>query len=459
MSRLLAVPRPIPDPTTGLVLNGALITTYVAGSNFNTLKATYPTRADGDALTNQNPNPCTTNAAGLFVNNTGTPIELWGLNDTAYDVKITDSTGATTIWQQLNITGVFDNRFATTDYIYDTNNKKLLGFTGVGSAINWVNITNSTTGNAPSVNAAGGDTNIDLTFNPKGTGYVNFGGSGPKMTILSLFNGSSKYVALTAPNSMATSLTFVLPNADGTAGQAIVTDGSKNLSFTSISGLFKQVVYQVFTSSGTYTPTSKMAYCHVDLVGGGGGGGGAANASGTAVSVGGGGGGGGRTIDILTAATIGSSQTVTIGAAGTAGAAGGTGGTGGQTSLGALLVANGGLGGAASGAATGAAANGGSGGAAGSTTGAFNGAGSSGTSGFGFYNSYPNSIVLGGQGGSSAYGGGGRGGVSASGVATGGTATGYGAGGGGGANAVNNTGTTGAAGTAGIMIITEYIAS
>jgi len=48
-------------------------------------------------------------------------------------------------------------------------------------------------------------------------------------------NGSSQ-VNLRAPASVSTTVTFTLPGADGSNGQAIVTDGSGNLSFSTISG-------------------------------------------------------------------------------------------------------------------------------------------------------------------------------------------------------------------------------
>jgi len=40
-----------------------------------------------------------------------------------------------------------------------------------------------------------------------------------------------QYVALQAPSTVATNVTFTLPGVDGSAGQAIVTDGTGNLSF------------------------------------------------------------------------------------------------------------------------------------------------------------------------------------------------------------------------------------
>lgn len=45
-------------------------------------------------------------------------------------------------------------------------------------------------------------------------------------------NGTN-YVSLKAPNTIASNVTFTLPAADGTSGQALVTDGSGTLSFGS----------------------------------------------------------------------------------------------------------------------------------------------------------------------------------------------------------------------------------
>ncbi len=47
---------------------------------------------------------------------------------------------------------------------------------------------------------------------------------------------ASNFVALTVPSDIASNLTFTLPVADGTSGQAMVTDGSGNLSFADAGG-------------------------------------------------------------------------------------------------------------------------------------------------------------------------------------------------------------------------------
>lgn len=110
-----------------------------------------------------------------------------------------------------------------------------------------------------------------------------------------------------------------------------------------------ELATQSFTTSGTYTPHARLIFCTVRIVGPGGGGGGG-DASAGRYGAGAGGGGGEYAEGIFSAATIGASQTVTIGAAGAAGSnTGGNGGTGGTSSLGALITAVGGSGGTGSG--------------------------------------------------------------------------------------------------------------
>lgn len=101
---------------------------------------------------------------------------------------------------------------------------------------------------------------------------------------------------------------------------------------------------QTFLANGTYTPSVGMKYCIARAVGGGASAGGAAaSVASTVVMVTGGGGCGAYVEVMLTAAQIGNSQIVTIGAGGPASAVGGGGNNGGATSLGALFSAGGGL--------------------------------------------------------------------------------------------------------------------
>jgi hypothetical protein len=112
---------------------------------------------------------------------------------------------------------------------------------------------------------------------------------------------------------------------------------------------FAAIATQVFTATGTYTPNALMRYVRVRMVGPGGGGGGADGVNSGGVVSGAGGGAGEYAEGYFDAATIGASQSITIGAQGAAGSTTGAGGAGGTTSLGSLMSVNGGGGGGGTG--------------------------------------------------------------------------------------------------------------
>ena len=247
-----------------------------------------------------------------------------------------------------------------------------------------------------------------------------------------------------------TSISALQPIAGiGTSGQVLTSNGAGALpTFQSISSAVKTVKKQIFASSGTYTPSTGMLYCVAEVLGGGGGGGGASS---TASTVSAGGGAGGYSRVTLSAATVGASQTVTIGSGGTAGStSGGTGGTGGASSLGSLAVGNGGVGGAGA-TAAGTVYAGGAGGTA--TSGDLNIQGQGGI--YSISLGGASAMVVPGEGANTMFGAGGilSPQLGSSPTATAGVAaTGYGAGGSGAIGASK----AGGVGAGGLIYITEY---
>jgi hypothetical protein len=65
-------------------------------------------------------------------------------------------------------------------------------------------------------------------------------------------NGTN-YIAIKAPDSIASNLTLTLPSADGTNGQALVTNGSGTLSFTTLS---TTLTYSSGTATGNGSTTA-----------------------------------------------------------------------------------------------------------------------------------------------------------------------------------------------------------
>jgi hypothetical protein len=213
---------------------------------------------------------------------------------------------------------------------------------------------------------------------------------------------------------------------------------------------------QTFTSSGTYTPgvytvggrSVTATKARFRWVGGGGGGGGVSAPNSAQVAVANGGNGGSYMEAIVTSGLT--AQAITIGAAGAGGAAGfNFGGAGGNTVVGTIGTAQGGNGGSSGGAGappqinTGQANNGGGPVGSGITV---NKGGTLGQ--FGIALSLI--VVLGGQGGDSPFGAGGKGGSASPGSNQ------YGAGGGGANQVASGAATAGAAGIQGYCIIEEF---
>ena len=64
--------------------------------------------------------------------------------------------------------------------ILDTNGNELMNLTATGSAVNEITLANASTGNAPTITAAG-ETNVSLNLVPKGTGTLQGNGSALKI--------------------------------------------------------------------------------------------------------------------------------------------------------------------------------------------------------------------------------------------------------------------------------------
>ena len=70
-------------------------------------------------------------------------------------------------------------------FIADENENEQIIFQTTSSAVNQFDITNAATGNAPSISATGGDTNIDFAIIPKGSGETKVGTGSANATITS----------------------------------------------------------------------------------------------------------------------------------------------------------------------------------------------------------------------------------------------------------------------------------
>lgn len=145
--------------------------------------------------------------------------------------------GATVAWvvSKSHINNVVDKLTGTdTTLASDTNGNELIKTSTTTSAVNEFTVKNAATGNGPELQATGGDTNIPIVLQPKGTGAVVVKGTADSAAELRLnedTDNGTNYIGLKAPASVGTSKTFILPDADGSSGQFLKTDGSATLSW------------------------------------------------------------------------------------------------------------------------------------------------------------------------------------------------------------------------------------
>lgn len=135
-----------------------------------------------------------------------------------------DKSAGKTATQTLTNKTLTAPKIVTGGFIADENGNEQIEFATTASAVNHVKVTNAATGNGPTVESTGNDSNVDLNVKGKGTGKVKLGTAGLKF-----------------------------PNSDGSANEVLKTDGSGVLSFGAVTGLISSVVED---TTGTYSLTT-----------------------------------------------------------------------------------------------------------------------------------------------------------------------------------------------------------
>ena len=132
-------------------------------------------------------------------------------------------------------TNDFNIKFDDAHGILDDDGNEQIIFQKTGSAVNQFDVTNAATGNAPSISATGGDSNIDVAIIPKGTGETKIGTGAANATLTS--SGAHDLILDTNSGTNSGTITItdgsngninIAPNGTGEAqvsGNKIATAG------------------------------------------------------------------------------------------------------------------------------------------------------------------------------------------------------------------------------------------
>ena len=142
-------------------------------------------------------------------------------------------------------TNDFNIAFDDAHGINDENGNEQIVFQTTSSAVNQLDITNAATGNAPSIQATGGDSNISLKVGPKGTGLIEvLGATNPGSIQLNCESNSHGIKLTSPPHSSGQSYELKFPTGNVTADRFLKvasvsgsgTTGVGQLSFAEVSG-------------------------------------------------------------------------------------------------------------------------------------------------------------------------------------------------------------------------------
>lgn len=248
--------------SNGDPLSGGKVYTYEVGTTTN--KATYPSLADADAGTNANANPVILDSRGeavvcltgptkfkvddssdnniytvdnyytstngvIYDSNGNEVLELTATSSAVNNIEVKNE--ATGVNAEVNASGEATRGIT----LRDSNGNELLTLTSVASAVNFIDIDNGATGEGVTLTCSGGDSNVSFFVQPKGTGVVGILGTADSAAEVRLYedtDNGTNYIGFKAPSAITSSVTFELPDGDGTTGQVITTNGSGTLSWS-----------------------------------------------------------------------------------------------------------------------------------------------------------------------------------------------------------------------------------
>ena len=107
-------------------------------------------------------------------------------------------------------------RFVDLGYLADSSGNELLILDSNASAVNEITITNAATGNGVTIAATGGDAAVNISFDAKGTGTVNLGGTSTGNILLGGGSGSTGCTITNSTGALACTAAITGSNLSGT---------------------------------------------------------------------------------------------------------------------------------------------------------------------------------------------------------------------------------------------------
>ncbi len=130
----------------------------------------------------------------------------------------------------------FTNLTLTGGEILDQYGNIVVSFTGVPSAVNYISIINSITGQVPGLIAAGGDTNLGIVLSGKGTGGVGFITQNTSVPFNFYSGTNAQHVTNFAMANTANNVTATWQDSSGTVAWLSDIPGGSPFQWSVISG-------------------------------------------------------------------------------------------------------------------------------------------------------------------------------------------------------------------------------
>ena len=138
------------------------------------------------------------------------------------------------------------------NFIGDENGAEQIKFATTASAVNEMQVTNAATGNSPELAATGGDSNVDLSINPKGIGRVVLGAAAIQQTAEKVTNSATAATGTVNFDAITQAVLNYTTDATGNWTLNIRGDGSNTLNSIMDTGESLTVVHMVSQGGTAY---------------------------------------------------------------------------------------------------------------------------------------------------------------------------------------------------------------